>query len=434
MFATQVAISGQPNHNEERQFAARAFYGDKVLDRVVVIDVPKMELIDAVDTIGKTPYPVDQAGNLNKVYAITRGSSSVDVITADTLQNLGVLHLDHKPRSGESYNARLGLTLIAGANKPLTSVIDVVNDTVVAVAGADIETIQTRDNGGSISSGHPAWFGLDRFAVIDRANRLIQLYGIEKVQQEGLDYDWEVTLLDEVSTPTSVHHIIHRDVSRLSEEEKREFYALAEGSAKEGIHPAILKLQLSDNDKLRLVDQVSMDHFKGVNFDAAVMKAHHADCHPDGDHIYAGSDYKESDGWGYLFVINRKSMKIENVIETGKGTGHTRFVPERNLAIVTNHNDTFLTVVNSITHEKKKDVTVSGKQSQGQILQSHTNYVSPDSRYYYAFASDNGVFFELDLDSLMVSRTLETGGAPVQGSFINWDQFSYGSGGHSGGM
>ena len=44
VFATQVAISGQPNHNEERQFAVRAFYGDKVLDRVVVIDVPKMEL------------------------------------------------------------------------------------------------------------------------------------------------------------------------------------------------------------------------------------------------------------------------------------------------------------------------------------------------------------------------------------------------------
>ena len=77
-----------------------------------------------------------------------------------------------------------------------------------------------------------------------------------------------MTLLDEVSTPTSVHHIIHRDISRLSEEEKHVFYALAEGSAKEEIHPAILELQLSDSDsdsdsddyddQLTWVDQVIM--------------------------------------------------------------------------------------------------------------------------------------------------------------------------------
>lgn len=180
LLGAQTVWSEQQQDQKNHPFKARAFYGDKVLDRVVVIDVPKMQLAGTVDTIGKTPYPVDQAGTLDKVYAITRGSESIDIITADTLQNLGVLNLEHKPRSGESYNARLGLTLIAGANKPLTSVIDVVNDTVVAVAGQNIETIQTRDNGGTLSSGHPAWLSKDRFTVIDRANRLIQLYGIEK--------------------------------------------------------------------------------------------------------------------------------------------------------------------------------------------------------------------------------------------------------------
>ena len=67
-------------------------------------------------------------------------------------------------------------------------------------------------------------------------------------------------------------------------------------------------------------------------------------------------------------------------------------------------------------------------------MQSHTNFVSPDSMYYYAFASDNGVFFELNLKSLMVSRTLVTGGAPVQGAFINWDDFSYAGETYSSGM
>jgi len=193
LLGSQVAVSAQDGPGGTHPtFKARAFYGDKVLDRVVAIDVHSMTLAGEVPTIGKTPYPVDQAGTLDKVYAITRGSESVDVITADTLENLGVIKLNHKPRSGESYNARLGLALIAGADKPQTSVIDVINDSVVAVAGEDTLTTQTEDNGGSLSSGHPAWLSKDRFVVIDRVNRLIQLYGIEKIQGKNLKYNWEV--------------------------------------------------------------------------------------------------------------------------------------------------------------------------------------------------------------------------------------------------
>jgi len=414
LLSSQVTSAGQPAQGTSH-FKARAFYGDKVLNRVVAIDVHKMKLAGTVDTQGLTPYPVDQAGTLDKVYAITRDSSSIDVITADSLKPLGIIPLQHKPRSGESYNARLGLALIAGANKPMTSIIDVVNDTVVAVAGDNVETSQTEDNGGSLSSGHPAWLSKDRFVVIDRVGRVIQLYGIKKVQPKGsLDYSWKVTYLDEVATPTSVHHLLHRDLGSLSQSDKHNFYALAEGSANRGIHPGILKLRLHKDDRLTLDETVYFD-----SFDATIMSAHHADFHPNGEHIYAGSTE------GHLFVVNRLSMSVEKIINTGKGSGHTRFVPAKNLAIVTNHHDTFLTVINSKRHRKITDVTVSGQKTQGQILQSHTNFVSPDSMYYYAFASDNGIFFEFNLKSLEVERTLFTGGAPVQGTFINWDYFSY---------
>jgi len=425
LLSSQVTSAGQAAQGPgASQFKARAFYGDKVLNRVVAIDVHKMKLAGAVDTQGLTPYPVDQAGTLDKVYAITRGSKSVDVIAADSLKPLGIIRLQHKPRSGESYNARLGLALIAGANKPMTSIIDVVNDTVVAVAGDNVETVQEADNGGTLSSGHPAWLSKNRFVVIDRVNRVIQLYGIKKVQRKGnLDYTWKVTYLDEVATPTSVHHILHRDLGQLSEFEKHNFYALAEGSAKEGIHPGILKLRLHKDDRLTLDDSVFFDRF-----DAAIMSSHHADFHPDGEHIYAGSTE------GHLFIVNRLNMSIERVIKTGLGTGHTRFVPAKGLAIVTNHHDTFLTVINSEKHRKITDVTVSGPKTQGQILQSHTNFVSPDSMYYYAFASDNGIFFEFNLQSLKVERTLYTGGAPVQGTFINWDHFSYAASSSASGM
>ncbi len=424
---SQTSIAGARGHGTRGHNHVRAFYGDKARNKVVVIDVKRMRLIDTVATKGLTPYPVDRAGYLDKVYAITRGSSSMDVIDADTLDNLGLLNLNHKPRSGESYNSRLGLALIAGADKPLTSVIDVVNDRVVAEAGRNEFTTQTRDNGGSISSGHPAWLTKNRFVVIDRESRLIQLWGIEKQQIENsLDYDWNVFLLDEVDTPTAVHHMIHRNTNMLPNWDKRTFYALAEGKSSNedgsAIPPAILVLRLSKRDRLMLVDQIQLPG------DPSVMGSHHADFHPDGQHIYVGSSE------GHLFVINRISKKIIATIKTGLGNGHTRFVPARNLAIVTNHHDTFVTVINTENHTKIKDVIVSGPKIKGEILQSHTNYVSPDSNFYYAFASDNGIFFELNLKRLKVTRKLYTGGVPVQGSFINWDEFSYSASSSSDGM
>ena len=43
MLVTQVAWSGQFGQQVQNPFNTRAFYGDKVLDRVVVIDVQKMQ-------------------------------------------------------------------------------------------------------------------------------------------------------------------------------------------------------------------------------------------------------------------------------------------------------------------------------------------------------------------------------------------------------
>ena len=442
LFALSVLlIFSQANSAEGfRNYELRAFYGDKQGDTVVVIDVKRMKFIEKVALKpGSIPYPVDRAGYLDKVYAITRGSLSVDVIDADTLEKLGRIKLQHKPRSGEAFNSRLGLALIAGADKPITSIIDVVNDKVVQVTVEDEEDDPLfQDYGGGNASGHPAWLTKNRFVVIDRTRRLIQLWGIEKVQGKGRgkgrSYSWKLTNLDKVYTPTSVHHILSRNTSTLPKHEKRVFYALAEGKpyvdeTEGAIPPAILKLRLTANDKLIFDIDGQID----LPGDPTEMGSHHADFHPDGQHIYVGSTE------GQLFVLDSKSESVNEqviaTIETGFGTGHTRFVPSRELAIVTNHNDTFVTLINTKNHKKIGIIEVSGpQQNAGEILQSHTSYVSPDNNFYYAFASDNGIFFEINLQNLTVSRILETGGVPVQGSFINWDDFSYSAAQSSSGM
>jgi len=385
-------------------YGIRAFYGDKLEDRVVVIDVDNMSLTQTIDTVGVDPYPVDQAGKLDKVYAITRSSNSIDVIDASTLQPLGLIELQHYPRSSEAYNATLGLQLVTGADKPMASLIDVNTDKVVAVVGKDIAP-DPIDYGGSNATGHPFWFDDNKFALIDRGNRTINMYKIVQ-NRRG---DWKTVLLNTVATPTAVHHFVKRDLSGLSGIDKHSYYALAEGNPEAGIAPSILKYVLKRN-KLHFVAQAKLAE-DGSSI-IAEMGSHHADLHPNGKLIYVGSLE------GHIYVVNIAKMTVVKRIDAGHGAGHTTFVPDRNLAIVTNHKDTFITVIDTEKNQKIKNVTVSGPSINGEILQSHSSFVHPNMNYFYAFATDNGIFYELDLETLTVSRMVETGGTPLQGVFM----------------
>jgi hypothetical protein len=385
-----------------RTYSARAFYGDPKLQRMVAIDIPEMKLVSTQSTPGKVPYPVDRAGNEDKVYAITRGSDWIDVYDVRLTKYFYTIPLKHGPRSADAYNTALGLVLVTGSNKAMASLIDPKTDTVVAVTGNNIKT-NPKDYGGSLSSGHPFWLTERQFVIIDRANRKIQMY-----QLNGSMANWQIEFINEITTPTSVHHIIYRDHTNPANSYKNTYYAIAEGAhSNEAQPPLLLELQLK-NEKLILNRQVSLNAM-GVTGTGS----HHGDFHPDGKHIYIGTDE------GHCFVIDQDNMTVVKVIETGKGHGHTQFVPKRNIAITTNHKDTYISIIDSNTHTKITDITVSGEQQNNEKLQSHTYYLSPDNRYYYAFASDNGIFYELDLEELKITNTLKTGGTPIQGVFID---------------
>jgi DNA-binding beta-propeller fold protein YncE len=387
-------------------YGIRAFYGDRLLDRVVVLDVEAMTLTDEVETVGIDPYPVDQAGALDKVYAITRGSNSIDVIDASTLEPMGLIELEHFPRSSEAYNPVLGLQLVTGVDKPMASLIDVETDKVVATVG-DSSLVYPIDYGGSNATGHPYWFTDNKFALIDRGSRTIKMYQVS--ERKGKRGGWNVTLLDTISTPTAVHHFVKRDTSTLRGIERVSYYALSEGSPDADIAPSILKYTLQKN-KLNLVGEASLAETGDPII--AEMGSHHADVHPDGEHMYVGS------AEGNTYVINMKKMEVVKSVKAGAGAGHTTFVPERNLAVVTNHRDTFVTIIDTTTHTKIANVTVSGESIHGEILQSHSSFVHPNMDFFYAFATDNGKFYELNLETLEVSRTVETGGTPLQGVFM----------------
>ena len=393
-----ILFSACGNDDTTEPVTITAFYGDKLNDRVVVMDVNNMTQKTSVYTHGVDPYPVDRAGKLDKVYAITRSSNSIDVIDSNTYEPKGLIHLSHFPRSSEAYNATLGLQYVTGADKPMGSLIDVNTDTVVSTVGLNaVFTPVANDYGGGNATGHPFWFSDSQFALIDRPNRMIHVYTITK--DAGGAY--VTTLFSSIATPTAVHHFVKRDNS------DNFFYAIAEGNTAT-TPPTIVKYELTAT----ALNEISSVALSGAGAALADMGSHHADMHPDGVHIYVGSNE------GNMYVVDTSTMTITTTIPTGAGTGHTTFVPDRGIAIVTNHKDTFVTVIDIANHTFIKNITVSGASIHGAILQSHSTFINPNMDAFYAFATDNGVFYELNLDTLEVSRTVETGGTPLQGTFI----------------
>jgi DNA-binding beta-propeller fold protein YncE len=374
-----------------------AYYGDRTLQRTVIIDVDNMTMIDDIVTNGEGHYSVNQAGHLPKVYVDTRKSDFLEII--DTVSNtfVGRINLQHHPRSSEAYNDTLGLQLVPGSDKPMLSVIDVRNDSVVAVVGDNTVYPPNGDYGGGNATGHSLWLTKNKFILIDRPNRTIKVFKIWKNKRN----EWKTKLLSKSHTATAVHHF-------LKGKQKHIFYALAEGSQNANISPHVIKYKLTKKGKLIKKKIVYLS--KGVN--TANMGAHHMDMHPSEKILYVGSTE------GLLYVINLKKMKVIGTIPAGKGAGHVTFAPQKNLAIVTNHKDTYITVFDTQTHTFIKNITVSGPSQNGAILQSHTSYVSDDGRYFYSFATDNGIFYRVNLDTLAVEETLDTGGTPLQGVFI----------------
>jgi DNA-binding beta-propeller fold protein YncE len=384
-----------------------AYYGDTKQQRVISIDVAGMRLEHEVNTIGKTPYTVGRAGEMDKLYAITRDSHSIDVLDLFTLKKQKVIPLTHSPRSC-AFNEYLGLQLVSGKDKPLSSLINVDSDKVIATVGRDM-LVKPSDFGGSNATGHPMWLDATHFVLLDREVRAVQLY--EVIKTNGI---LVVTYKDTLYTPTSAHHFLGKGIDgmdgsiRKTDKITDTFYLLTEGSPKDSIAPKLLKVLLKNE---RLIIEASAD-LGGKQTAIKDMGAHHGTFHPTQNKIYVGSTE------GHMYIIDMQTMKVVKTIETGKGSGHTTFIPKRNLAIVTNHHDTFITIIDAKTNKKIKDLTVSGTSINDTILQSHTSFTDKNQDFFYAFATDNGIFYEVNLENLEISRTLYTGGTPKQGCSI----------------
>jgi len=477
-------------------------------NRNLSIDIESMQLIQSLDVPGILNHHADNSFN-SKIYSIPKGSGYINVVTLTKNENntpemeiTKQIKLIHSPRSGDAYNQKYGIILVTAKNRPMGSFIDVKTDEVIGTIGENVDCKLTTggellnqpnpnstenstkyqcshtDYGGNQISGHPYWLTTDYAAIVDRSNRQISVYKVWK--EEGL---MKSRLVNHLPTRSSIHQIVPRDRTQLPRSEQADFYAIEEGSPKQGIPPALIKMKLTTNglilekrinlgrtespwnfkydhvleqftegcseiengsywnDTYRYYDyqyhllsyglDYTRDEAYSIEKPMACLSpskqgAHNADFAPDNKHLYIGS--RE----GSMFIVNVDQMKIMHNINTGSGygngssPGHTTFAADKNIAIVTNHTAPYLTAINIKTQKKIKDIPLPfTRENIFNSVVSHSAYIDKNEHYYYNTWTDGGVFFNVNLDTLSVESNIYTGGIPIQGSYISTASINY---------
>ena len=424
--------------------------------------------------------PVGTLEGANYMMLVSKGSYFVTIWDIKSDKFIKKIDLPFRPRSADAYNKKRDLILLNSRDRPAAVLIDATKLKIVGRAGfhtrcnleeakpikmvkdmfAPQENFDPQfkcfapDFGGDQISGHPLWLSKNEFVIIDRANRAIEVYTIKK---KG-DY-YKTKLVQVLKTNTSMHQMIPLDKNN---PHNKIFFGMTEGNRALNIAPRVYKFKL----KGKRLKVVKVTNFYQGNVEG--MFGHNLYITPDKKYLYApvaahfilGKELKDPQEqrrvlrefkkfkklekyskkfrnyveWkgiqyyqhqfgifkklGKIFVINTKTMRIKKVIESGFGAGHVAFSRQRGLAIVTNHLDNYVTIIDYKHHKFLKNVALNfPREAIFNLTQSHMQHVSEDGEYYYNFWSDGGRFFRINLDTLAVDGSVYVGGVPIQGNF-----------------
>lgn len=405
-----------------------AYFGDKENNKIDVVDVNNMRLIDEIYTGHQKTYAAEVIkihgqghSNRKKMYVDNRGSDYIDVIDSASNTITKSIHLPFHPRSIDVEKIT-GLVAVSGVDKPMIAVIDGKTDRLLATAGRDVVTYPTTSghnyvSSGTLACGHPHWLDENHVALIDRQAMKIITYKL--VYNNNGTYS--LKKVNEIDTPSPVHNLIPPEIHGMKGHRRHGhiypiFYATAEGS--DSAYPSVMKLYFSPNEGLKVLENLEL---KKDGLPKNVMGVHHLNFIKRSQKIYVGSDE------GTLFVVDYASspMKIIKTLQAGKGAGHTAQMEHGflgDIAVVINHKDRFITLVDTDTDTKIADINVSQLSDEyiGQVqTQSHPKYhFSKDGRYFYLFLTEEGAFVKVDLQSKKVVDRLDIGGKIAMGSFI----------------
>lgn len=390
-----------PVKNETLPTKTKAYFGDKLNNLIDIVDVDNMSLIAQVPTGHEITYAAESIelnGVVSKFYIDNRGSNVIDVLDAKTNTITKSINLPFYPRSLE-HNKNTDLVVVSGKNKTMGAVIDARTDRLLLSVG---------DTADTTSTGHPQWLDDTHFVIPDREHNRLLSYAMKKRNGQ-----WSATLLNALSTPSSVHTIIPPSVhgqhgKQHGNEKSIIFYATAEGSAT--VNGALLKLEFLPSTGLSIVDSISMPDSRNTG-------THHHNFLADKHTVYVGTK-----GGDVCVIDYRKDLKIIKTFKAGIGAGHTAEFKKNNIAVVINHNDTFITLVDTRTHTNIGDIKVSNisEDEVGVVqTQSHPAYhFSADGRYFYLFLTEEGAIVKVDLVEKKLVERLDLDGHLSMGAFV----------------
>jgi hypothetical protein len=372
-------------------------------NRALKINYLDMSFQD-VNVTGINPHSLDRAGDSDRFYIRTQNSKSFDVISFEQGKVLKTVDLvDHKPRAIGATNLKYNLQLLSARDMAVVDVIDTTKDEVIATLGE--RTLATT------TTGHSTWLDSDHFVLIDRANKKVVVY---KVVDKGGSFDFVKT--DEKVFKSSFH-TIERVTKPLTKDDLVTFYSTGEGDVSKGIPPYVNELKFDPTTgTITSTREVSLDKSTAKVVGVSPI-THHAGTTPDGKYfIVPVFD-------GNVYIIDRKSFKVVKTIKAALGAAHIEFSQKYDIAIITNHFSNELTFLDMKTLKVTKRLTLSKTQyfdpdpahaDHRHLLQPHFSYIGLNGDYFYTFATQDGDFLKINLETLEIEDTLHVGGAPEQ--------------------
>jgi hypothetical protein len=363
----------------------------------------------ALNVKGVNPHSIDRAGDTDKFYMRTQNSYSFDVVNFKE-DSVKTVRLPYKPRAIGAYNKKYNLQLLSGKDKPVVGIIDVSQDKVIKTVGDQhtYNASQITSNAGSGSAtGHALWLDENHFILIDRVNRQIKVYKVSKDDDGTFNFIRTSTIV----TGTALH-AVERVTHPKTRKDLVTFYALGEGDITKGFSPHVLELSFdSTTGNLSRTGKAAWLSSSTQEINKVKPTTHHAGISPDGKYLVAPVFD------GKVYFIDRETMKVEKVLQAKLGAAHIEFSEQENIAIITNHYAQELTFIDMETLTVKKHLRISNhgfNPNEKHLLQPHFSYLGEDGRYFYTFATQDGEFLKIDLQTLEIVDRLYTGGAPEQ--------------------
>ena len=377
------------------------YWADEEDDRVLGMSSKHMSVArDIPLTPGAHAGSVDRAGDTDKLYVRTAGYDHFEVVNAVTGEWLKKVDIPHHPRSSGAFNKYRRMHAISTKVEPWMVLVDVDTDKVVATVGQDTGNPPHGNDGGN-ATGHSVWLDANHVALLDRHNTNIQVY---RVNEDMPPYT--LTLTDTVSLPTGCHSLRSVEAGHLFQD--RVFYAAIEGEEGTGVMPQMWRMTFNSS-----TGTFSSPDIITLNDQGDVGSIHHFGINSAGTILFVPVYKKHGpDGIGYIIDLTTWTLTSRTWV-LGNHCGHADFSNPLNYVVVTNHKGQNVDIIDlnddSIYHVKISDLPEGGS-----MLQSHANKVSRDGRYYYCWATQDGTYYEIDLVNKQISRSIHTGGKPVQ--------------------